>query len=165
MFFGSWDIVLLIVIILGVIIAGFYFLNKWASKKMGTQQEMIDKNKQTTTLYIIDKKRDHAKNVNLPKMVMDNLPRMYRYMKMYFVQAKIGPQIMTFMCEKKIYNVLPVKKNVKVDIAGIYIISVKGVKTEYEKKQMQKQKLQQEKAEAKRTKEAAKEAAKAAKKK
>ena len=62
------------------------------------------------------------------------MPKMYKFMKTYLVKAKIGPQIMTLMCEKKVFDLLPLMKNVKVDMAGMYIVSVKGMKTERELK-------------------------------
>lgn len=135
----NWiDISLIVIIILGVLAAGLYFLNKWASKKAGTQQNLIDKNKQTATIYVIDKKKDYAKNINLPKAVSENLPKIYRFIKMNFIQAKIGPQIMTLMCDKKVFEAITPKKNIKVELAGIYIISVKGMKSSTELKELKK---------------------------
>lgn len=124
--FSPMDIALILIVILGAAAAGLYFLNKKASKKMAEQQSVIDSNRMVQSIFIIDKKKDYAKNVNLPKMVQEQLPRLMKLRKSYFVQAKIGPQIMTFMCEKKVYNQLPVKKNVKVELVGIYIMGVAG---------------------------------------
>ena len=162
---GPLDIALIVFIALVAIVGGMYFLNKWAAKRIGNQQDLIDKNKQVATIYVLDKKKDYAKNVNLPKVVMSTLPKTYKFLKMYFVQAKIGPQIMTFMCEKKVYNVIPLKKNIKVDLAGIYIVSVKGVKSEYEQKEMKKEKERKEKNEKILEKVAARDAAKKEKEK
>lgn len=121
---------------------GLYFLNNWASKKMGNQQELIEKSKQTMSIYVIDKKKTKAEGSGLPKAVMEKLPKIYKFMKVYLVKAKIGPQIMTLMCEKKVFNALPVKKNIKVEIAGIYIIGMKGMKSEKEMKEASKAKKQ-----------------------
>ena len=44
------------------------------------------------------------------------------------VKAKIGPRIMTMMCDTQIYDLIPVKKEVKATISGIYITAVKGVR-------------------------------------
>ena len=35
---------------------------------------------------------------------------------------------MTLMCEEKVFEVLPVKKEAKVVLSGIYITAVKGVR-------------------------------------
>ena len=142
---GVLDIVLIVFVVVVVILAALYFLNRWASKRMSTQQGMIEKTKQAASIYVIDMRRDKAANVSLPKAVMDNLPRAARLMKMYFVQAKIGPQIMTLICEKPVYNALAVKKTFQVELAGIYIVSVKGMKSAYEVKQAKKAKKAREK--------------------
>jgi len=134
--FGIFDVMILIAIILGVIVAALYFLNKWAGKRMANQQEMVERHKQTATIYIIDKKKDKITNANLPKAMASQVPRMGRLMKMPLVKAKIGPQIMTLLCDNAVFPALPVKKNVTVEIAGAYIVSMKGMKT---KKQLAEQ--------------------------
>ena len=142
------DWVIIIAVIIGAIFAGLYFLNKWAYKKMDTQQTMINKMKNSMSIYVIDKKRDKITNINMPKAVIDQMPKLYKKMKMYFVQAKIGPQIMTLMCDKKVFAAIPVKKNIKVEIAGIYIVSVAGMKSPEELKAIKKQKKEKAKEEA-----------------
>ncbi len=47
---------------------------------------------------------------------------------MPIVQAKVGPRIMTLAAEKNVWDVLPVKQEVKVDISGIYITGIKSVR-------------------------------------
>jgi hypothetical protein len=146
----AWvDILLIVIMSLVAIIAGLYFLNRWAAKRMATQQDMVEKTKQSASIYVIDMRRDKAANVNMPKVVMENLPRTAKLMKMYFVKAKVGPQIVTLMCEKTVYNALDVKKTFQVELAGIYIASVKGMKTKYELAQARKKKKQKAKEEAK----------------
>jgi len=149
---GWVDIILIVVLVLGGIVAGLYFLNRWASRRVTQQQDMVEKTKQTASIYVIDMKRDKAANVHLPKMVMDNLPRTAKLMKMYFVKAKVGPQIVTLMCEKTVFNALDVKKTFQVELAGIYIASVKGMKTKYELAQARKAKKAKAKETAKQDK-------------
>jgi len=144
---GAFDIIIIVGVILVGIVVGLYYLNRWAAKKQAAQQKFVDSSKMETTIFVLDKKHDKAKNVNLPKVVMTKLPKMYRVMKMYFVQAKVGPQIVTLMCDKNVFRAIPVKKNVKIELAGMYITSIKGMKTEYEKKQLAKQKQKQDKRE------------------
>jgi hypothetical protein len=45
------------------------------------------------------------------------------------------------MCDKNIYDVLPVKKTVKVELAGIYISHIIGMNLEDKKKKTVGQKL------------------------
>jgi len=150
------DIVVIVIVAVALVAFGLYQLNKWASKKTTEQQKYVDSSKIDATIFVLDKKRDKAANVNLPKAVVAQMPKLTKMMKLYFVQAKVGPQIVTLMCDKRVFNYLPVKKNVKVEIAGIYISNVKGMKSEYELKQIAKQKKETAKREAKAAKEAAK---------
>lgn len=146
------DITLLVMLIVVLVVAGFYFLNRWAYKKMDEQQAVINQQKMTQTAYIIDKKHDKITNVHMPKAVMDNLPKRARLMKMYFAQVKIGPQILTLICDKNVYNALPLKKNVKIEIAGLYIVNVVGMKSADEMKAIAKEKKAKAKAEKKENK-------------
>ena len=127
--FGILDIAVLIGIILIIVFVALYFLNKWAGRRMADQNDMVERHKQSATIYIIDKKKDKITNANLPKAMASQIPRMGRIMKMPLVKAKIGPQIMTLVCDKAVYEALPVKKNVTVELAGAYIVSMKGMMT------------------------------------
>lgn len=122
------DIILIVVAVAAVILVGLFFLNQWASKKMAEQQRAINATKMTQSVYIIDKKKEKLENAHMPKMVMEQVPKYLKFKKMPLVKVKVGPQIMTLICDPKVYDELPLKKQVKVEIAGIYIISVKGAK-------------------------------------
>jgi hypothetical protein len=134
------DIIILFMLIVGVLGAGLYFLNKWASKKMNTQQDFVERSKQSMSIFVIDKNIMKAQDSNLPKTVIEQLPRFYKLRKVPLVKVKVGPQILTLMCDKKVYNALPLKKTVKVEVAGIYIITMKGMKTPAELKAHKKSK-------------------------
>jgi len=110
----------------GVVI---YFLNRWAGKKQAAQNEMVEQHKQTVSIYVIDKKKDKITNANIPKAMAAQVPRLGRMMKMPLVKAKIGPQIMTLICESETFKILPLKKTVQVELAGAYIVGMKGAKT------------------------------------
>lgn len=121
-------IILIVIFIIVGIIAGIYFLNRYTYKKMNQQQALIDKNKVTASIYVIDKKRQLPTDANLPKAVIEAMPRLYKMRKAYCVKAKVGPQIATLMCEKKIFEELHPKKTFKVELAGMYIVGLKGHK-------------------------------------
>lgn len=142
---GALDIVIIVTIIIGVVLCGLYWLNKKATKKMVDHEEMINRSKQTTTIFVIDKKKAKITEVNMPKIVTEQMPKVYKFLKLYFVQAKIGPQILTLMCDKRVFNAITLKKNIKVELAGIYIVSVIGMKSEKELKEMKKAKKEKEK--------------------
>ncbi len=137
---GIVDIILLVAFILGAVGVGLFFLNRWATKKQSEQQAFISTNKQSYTVYVIDKKRDKVDNISLPKAVKEAMPKYSKFMKQYFVQVKIGPQIQILMCDKNVYEGIPVKKNVKIDVAGIYIVSFAGLKSSEEMKKLKKEK-------------------------
>jgi len=136
---GFLDILVLVGIIIIVAIVTIYFLNKWAGKKYADQQQMVERHKQTTNIYIIDKKKDKVTNANFPKAMADQFPKMSKLVKMPIVKAKIGPQIMTLLADRDIYDALPVKKNVTVELAGAYIVGIKGMKTQAELAQQRKE--------------------------
>ena len=144
---STGDIIIIITIIVGVIFAGLLWLNKKANQKMSDHQDMINRSKQTTTIFVIDKKKAKITDVNMPKMVTEQMPKVYKFLKLYFVQAKIGPQILTLICDKKIFNAITVKKNVKVELAGIYIVNVVGMKSDKELKEIKKAKKDRKKEE------------------
>lgn len=148
----GFDIVLIVMAIVVVLVAALYFLNRAAYKKMDEQQDMINQTKQHMSIYVIDKKHDKITNVNMPAIVMNQIPWYAKYIKMYFVKAKIGPQIMTLMCDKNVFNGIPVKKNIKAELAGIYIVSFAGMKSAEEMKKIRKEKKQKQKEEAKKEK-------------
>ncbi|MCL2363520.1 MAG: hypothetical protein FWC71_02525 [Defluviitaleaceae bacterium] len=129
---GIWDIAIIVSVVLIIIVAVLYFLNRWAGKRMAQQNDMVEKHKQTMTIYVIDKKKDKIQNANLPKAMAAQIPRMSKLMKVPIVKAKIGKDIMTLMCDNAVYPALPVKKTVTVEMAGIYIVSMKGQKSKAE---------------------------------
>ena len=75
------------------------------------------------TLLVIDKKRMKISEANLPKVVIDNVPKMMRRSKVPIVKAKVGPRIMTFMCDEKVFDMIPVKQEIRAMVGGIYILS------------------------------------------
>ncbi|MDR0949225.1 MAG: hypothetical protein LBM69_06900 [Lachnospiraceae bacterium] len=123
-----WLIVLLIIFAL-MIIAGvvLYFLGKKAQKKQAEQKEMLEANKQNISMLIIDKKRMAIKDSGLPQSVIAQTSKLARRSKLPFIKAKVGPQIMTLICEEKIFDSVPIKKEVKAVVSGLYVLSVKGL--------------------------------------
>lgn len=123
-----WNVVLVILIVLVAALVAVYFLGKKAQKKQAIQQEQMEAAKQTVTMLVIDKKRMKLKESGLPQIVIDQTPKLMRGSKLPIVKAKVGPRIMTLVCDAKIFDLVPVKKEVKAIISGIYIIDVKGIR-------------------------------------
>lgn len=123
-----WKIVLIVAVVIIAVLVGLYFWGSKLQKKYDEQQTLIDQNKQVVQLFVIDKKKDKITNVKLPKQVKEQFPKRYTRKKMPIVIAKIGPQITTLLCDENIYKDLPVKKQVKVELAGIFIVGIRGGK-------------------------------------
>ena len=125
---STFAIVMLIILaVLVIALVALYFFGRKAQKRQEEQQAQINAMKQTVSMLIIDKKRMKIKEAGLPQMVLDQTPKLLRNSKLPIVKAKIGPQIMTLVCEEKIFDFVPVKKEVKAVISGIYITDVKGL--------------------------------------
>lgn len=154
---STGTIVLLVILaVLLVAVIALYFLGKKAQKRQAEQQEQMEAMKQTVSMLIIDKKRMKLKESGLPQAVIEQAPRLMRGSKLPIVKVKVGPQVMSLVCDEKIYDQVPVKKEVKATVSGIYITSVKGlhgkqVAVEQKKKGFFKRALEtaQEKAGAK----------------
>lgn len=84
--------------------------------------------KQTVSMLIIDKKMMKIKESGLPQMVIDQTPKLMRRTKLPIVKAKVGPRVMTLVADAKIFDLIPVKKEVKATVSGIYITEVRGVR-------------------------------------
>ena len=121
-------VLLVILVVLIAALIALYFFGKKAQKKQEEQQAQIEAAKQTVSMLIIDKKRLPLKESGLPQMVIDQAPKLMRRSKLPIVKAKVGPKIMTLMCDAEVFPLIPVKKEVKATVSGIYITAVKGIR-------------------------------------
>ncbi len=122
-----WIVFIIVFVVLIAITAVLYFLGKRAEKRQAEQKEAMDAVKQTVSMLIIDKKKMRLKDSGLPQAVMDSTPKALRWSKLPIVKAKVGPQVMTLVCDAAIYDSVPIKKEVKATVSGIYITGVKGL--------------------------------------
>ena len=120
-------VVLCILAVIIIAIAVLYFLGRNLQKKQEAQQAQIDAMKQTVSMLIIDKKRMRIKDAGLPQIVIEQTPKVLRNSKLPIVKAKVGPQIMSLISDERIFDSIPIKKEVKAVISGIYITDVKGL--------------------------------------
>ena len=137
-----WVIVMLCIIaVLIIAMVALYFFGKKQEKKQAEAQEQLKSVAQSVSLLIIDKKRMKLKEAGFPSVVLENTPKYLRGAKVPVVKAKIGPKIMTLMCDEKIIPQIPVKKEVKAVISGIYITEVRGIRGPLEVKEEKKKGL------------------------
>ena len=125
---NTWTVFGIVAGVVAVILAVLYFLGKKMQKKQAEAQDQIDAGKQTVSILVIDKKRMKPKESGLPQVALDQLPWYAKGQKLPIVKAKIGPQIMSLMCDAEVFEILPVKKECKVALSGIYIAELKAVR-------------------------------------
>lgn len=120
---------IILAVVLAVLIVAFIVLSiagKKLQKKQEASKAQMEAASQVASILVIDKKRMKLSEAGLPKVILDNTPKYLRRSKVPIVKAKIGPKIMSLMCDEKIFPLLPVKKELKVVLSGIYIMDVKG---------------------------------------
>lgn len=133
---STWLIVSIVIIVL--LIAALVALSIYG-KKLQTRQEKsqreLENAAQSVSLLVIDKKKLKLNESGLPQIVLEQTPKYMRNRKVPIVKVKIGPKIMSLICEEKIFDLVPVKKEVKAMVSGIYIMDVKGLRSNLEQKQ------------------------------
>lgn len=148
---GTIVFICILVVFIAVVVV-LYLLGKKAQKKQAEQQEILEANKQTVSMLIIDKKRMRVKDSGLPQSVIDQTPKWLRRSKLPIIKAKIGPQIMCLISDEKIFDSIPTKKEVKAVVSGMYVLDVKGLHGRVEQAPVKKKsrfKLALEKAQEK----------------
>lgn len=126
---STLTIVLLVILaILAIALIAMILLGRRMQKKQDAQQEQLEAAAQQVSMLIIDKKRMKLKEAGFPQFVIDNTPKYLRRSKVPVVKAKIGPKIMTLMCDAAVFEQIPIKKEVKATVSGIYITAVKGIR-------------------------------------
>lgn len=124
---------LVILAVLIIVTVVLYFLGKRAQKKKAEQDEQIAAAAQTIPMLIIDKKRMRLNEAGLPQAVMEQLPKLMRRSRLPIVKAKVGPKIMSLIADDAVFDMIPVKKEVKATVSGIYITKVTGMRGALEK--------------------------------
>lgn len=133
-------VIILIVVAVVVIVAflALYFVGRNLQKKQDASQAQMEAAAQTVSILVIDKKKMKMKEAGLPKMVLDQTPKYLRGSKVPIVKAKIGPKVMSLVCDAKVFEIIPIKKEVKAVLSGIYIMDVKGLRGNLEQKKEKK---------------------------
>ena len=116
-------VAIVIAVILVAAIVALYFFGKRAQKRQEEQQVQLDAMKQTVTMLIIDKKRMKLNEAGLPQAVIDQTPKLLRRSKLPILKVRV----MSLICDEKIFDNVPTKKEVKASVSGIYVTEVKGL--------------------------------------
>lgn len=138
---SATDILIIIMVVLAVLIYVFYRISTKNMKKSMEAEAFVNANKQVASIYVIDKKFAKPTEKDLSKQVYDQLNSQAKRRKLAMIKAKVGPQIVTLIADKNVYDVITPKKTVKVELSGLYIVSVVGVNLQDKKKKTWKDKL------------------------
>lgn len=129
----AWAVVTIIVaVVLIVALVALSIYGKKLQDRQEESQKQLQAAAQNASFLVIDKKKMKLKESGLPQIVIEQTPKRFRGQKVPIVKAKIGNQIMSLMCDEKIFEQIPVKKSVKARVSGIYILEVKGLRTNLE---------------------------------
>lgn len=121
-------VLLIILVVLLAVVIALYFIGKRLQARQAESDAQIQSMKKPMTLLVIDKKRLKLKESGLPDQVIQQTPWYAKRSKVPVVKAKVGPQFINFICDEKIFDSIPVKKQVKAMVSGIYIVELKGVR-------------------------------------
>ena len=124
----TWQVLLIILGILAAVLIGLYIMGRRMQKRQEEAQVQIDAMKQVTSILVIDKKMLPLSKSGLPQAAIEQTPKLLRWQKLPIVKAKVGPQILTMACDKEVFDILPVQKECKVEVSGIYITGIKSVR-------------------------------------
>lgn len=120
---------LVISVILVIFIVVMWFLGKKLEKRQTEQQALMDSMAQTVNLMVVDKKRMKIKDATmLPKQVLEETPWYLKRSRVSVVKVKVGPRITAMMCDDRIFDLIPLRTELKAVVSGIYITSVKPVR-------------------------------------
>ena len=123
-----WKILIVILILVAIAFGVLYYFGNKMQKRQREQQAQLEAMAQTVTMLVIDKKRMKIAESGLPQVAIDQTPKYMRWQKIPVVKAKIGPRIMTLIADEKVFQVIPVKKECKVVLSGIYISDIKSAR-------------------------------------
>ena len=127
-------VLIVIAVVLVVAFIVLTILGKKAQKRKEEQDEQIAAASQTVNMLIIDKKRMKLKDAGLPQQIIEQTPKLMRRSKL----PVVGPRVMTLIADEQIFDEIPLKKEVKASVSGIYITAVRGIRGPLEKPKKKK---------------------------
>lgn len=142
-------ILLIVIAVLLVLLIVLYVLGRKAEKKAETQRNSMESQAQSMSFYVIDKKKIKLKDAGFPKIVVEQTPKYLRRAKVPIVKVKVGPKVMSLMCDGKVYDTILPKQEVKAQVSGIYVISAKRIRGPIPEPKKSRKELKTEKKAAK----------------
>lgn len=125
----AWIVLIVAIVVLAVAFAVLYFLGKRLEKRQSEQQAMMESMAQKVNLMVVDKKRMRITEApGLPKQVAEQTPWYLKRSKVPVCKVKIGPKVITMLCDDKVFDVMPLKQELKATVSGLYITDIKAVR-------------------------------------
>ncbi len=121
-------IILIVLAVLVVILGVLYFVGRKAEKKSASQRKTMEEQAQTMSFFVIDKKRVKLSESGLPKIVMEQTPKYLRRAKLPIIKVKVGPKVMSLICDDQVFKTILPKQEVKASVSGIYVLSAKRIR-------------------------------------
>lgn len=142
-------VVLIILAVLLVLLIVLYVFGRKAQKKADSQRATMESQSQTMSFYIIDKKKMKLTEAGLPKIVTEQTPKYLRRAKLPILKVKVGPKVMSLICDEQVFATLLPKQEVKAQVSGIYVLSAKRIRGPLPEPKKSKKELKEEKKAAK----------------
>ena len=120
-------LIIILAVVVGALIA-LYFVGKKMQKKQEANQASIDAAAQTMNFFIIDMKRMKLSEAGLPKIVTEQTPKYLRRAKLPILKVKVGPRVMSLICDESVFSTILPKQEVKARVSGMYVISAKRIR-------------------------------------
>ena len=122
---NTWIIVwaVVMIVLIGVLIFLYFKGNKLQKEQQESREKLMSQSQQVTML-VIDKKRMPLKESGLPQVVIDSTPKRMRRAKVPVVKAKIGPRVTNLIADEEVYDLIPVRAEIRAMVSGIYITSI-----------------------------------------
>lgn len=151
-----WATILTVVIIVLVIAAvALFFLYRFGSRVQAQNyeaQRTLENFAQVVPMLVIDKKRMKLKDAPFPPEVYEKTPLYLKWIKVYVTKVKIGSRVVNLMCERDVFDELPLKTTIQGTVSGLYLKDIKkgAVPTERTKakRRKEREKIQKKAARA-----------------
>ncbi len=124
------SIVIAVLLVVGLVVLSIY--GKKLQDRQEESQKQLQAAAQNASFLVIDKKKMRLRESGLPQAVIAQAPKRFRGQKVPIVKVKIGSQIMSLMCDEKVFEQIPVRKSVRAKVSGIYILEVRGLRSNLE---------------------------------
>ena len=124
---GTIILLIILLILIGVLVF-LYFFGRRMQTRQEEQNAQLQAAKQPFVIMAVDKKRLKLKESGLPEEVISKTPWYAKRAKVPIVKAKVGNRFMNLVADESVFDLIPINKQVKAMISGIYIVEVKGMR-------------------------------------